>query len=492
MNITLIHRLVTTLLISSLLGFLPAAGTETASPLDSSQHPESAEHVPVFPAPPLPLDTRLSWTERFNGDETFNPNEVLPPIASSLPADSDKSMAMGSGGMDARGVIKGLRPDQAKVKIAHGTIDKYGMPAMTMMFKVENPALLQGLKNGQQVGFNIDNSSGGFVLTGIMPMPAEGMNNMQAQTSAMDASGEVETVRASQGKVKIKHGPIDKYGMPAMTMMFKVADPEMLAGLRKNQKIDFNIDNASGGFVVTQIRPKSQMDAKGVVEAVRSDQGKVKIKHGPIDKYGMPAMTMMFKVSDPAQLSGLQKGNDIEFNIDNSSGGFVITKVVAANSAGAGSAQSGLCFSTGPFKEKNRALAVRDRYAANSIKSEMNSSSEKIYVGTIVYLPGHASRQEAQKTVEALMQKGIRDFLIINETGKSNAVSLGVFGSPENAERRMREIRKLNYPVKSEPRYRQGNVYWLDSQGSSASELNSLLASGDSSNGIRQKPRQCA
>ena len=146
MNITLIHRLVTTLLISSLLGFLPAAGTETASPLDSSQHPESAEHIPVYPAPPLPLDTRLSWTERFNGDETFNPNEVLPPVASSLSADSNKSMNMGMGsdGMDGMGVIKGLRPDQAKVKISHGPIDKYGMPAMTMMFKVENPALCKG------------------------------------------------------------------------------------------------------------------------------------------------------------------------------------------------------------------------------------------------------------------------------------------------------------------------------------------------------------
>lgn len=394
--------------------------------------------------------------------------------------------------MDGMGVIKGLRLDQGKVKISHGPIDKYGMPAMTMMFKVENPGLLQGLKKGKQVGFNIDNSSGGFVLTNITPMPAEGTNDMQAQTSAMDASGEVETVRASQGKVKIKHGPIEKYGMPAMTMMFKVADPAMLEGLKKNQQIDFNIDNASGGFVVTRIRPMSQMDAKGVVQAVRGEQGKIKIKHGPIDKYGMPAMTMMFKVSDPAQLSGLQKGNSIEFNIDNSSGGFVVTKISAVNPSNAGESQNGLCFSTGPFKEKTRALEVRDRYAANSIKSELKSSSAKTYVGTMVYLPGHATRQEALNTVEALKQKGIQDFQIISEPGKSNAVSLGVFGSQKNADRRMQEIRKLSYPVKSEPRYRQGNVYWLFSQGSSASELNSLLDPGDAGNGISQKPRQCA
>ena len=230
----------------------------------------------------------------------------------------------------------------------------------------------------------------------------------------------------------------------------------------------------------------------GVVEAVRGEQGKIKVKHGPIDKYGMPAMTMMFKVSDSVQLSGLQTGNSIDFNIDNSSGGFVITKISAVNPSNAGKSQSGLCFSTGPFKEKARALEVRDRYAANSIKSELKSSSAKTYLGTIVYLPGHASRQEALNTVEALRQKGIQDFLIINEPGKSNAVSLGVFGSQENADRRMQEIRKLNYQVKSEPRYRQGNDYWLYSQGSSESDLNSLLDPRDASNGISQKPRQCA
>jgi Cu/Ag efflux protein CusF len=122
-----------------------------------------------------------------------------------------------------------------------------------MMFKVDDPSQLEGLEKGQQVGFNVDNSSGGFVLTHIMSMPAEGMNKSNDMSAGMDARGEVEMIRASQGKVKIKHGPIDKYGMPAMTMMFKVADPALLGKLKKGSTIDFDIDNSSGGFVITDI-----------------------------------------------------------------------------------------------------------------------------------------------------------------------------------------------------------------------------------------------
>ncbi|MFT4607155.1 MAG: Cu(I)/Ag(I) efflux system protein CusF [Gammaproteobacteria bacterium] len=155
--------------------------------------------------------------------------------------------------------------------------------------------------------------------------------------NTLDARGVVKSIRISQGKIKIKHGPIDKYGMPGMSMLFKVSDPSSLDGLKKGQKIDFNIDNSSGGFVITRIKPiesnadvKQQMtmDAIGVVKKIRESQGKIKIKHGPIDKYGMPGMSMMFKVSDPSALEGLTKGQTIGFDIDNSSGGFVITRIV--------------------------------------------------------------------------------------------------------------------------------------------------------------------
>ncbi|MEO8158432.1 MAG: copper-binding protein, partial [Betaproteobacteria bacterium] len=42
--------------------------------------------------------------------------------------------------------------------------------------------------------------------------------------------------------------------------------------------------------------------APGEVKKVDKDTGKVTIKHGPLENLGMPAMTMVFRVKDPAML----------------------------------------------------------------------------------------------------------------------------------------------------------------------------------------------
>ena len=251
------------------------ADGEAPPVLDFQNHPRSPEHTNIFTGDLLSFDTRLSWTKRFNGDETFNESEMLPTHRSSTMAMAESSeenaMDMSSSGMshmkmDGMGVVKSVRLEQSKVKIQHGPIDKYGMPEMTMLFKVEDPSMLEALKQGDEVGFNVDNSSGGFVVTHIMPMMAmmnSGMSGGDTDESAssassMDATGVIKTIRTSQGKVKIEHGPIDKYGMPAMTMVFKVQDTAALEQLEQGMKVEFDIDNSSGGFEITDIKPIDQ------------------------------------------------------------------------------------------------------------------------------------------------------------------------------------------------------------------------------------------
>ncbi|MFT5113877.1 MAG: Cu(I)/Ag(I) efflux system protein CusF [Parasphingorhabdus sp.] len=72
-------------------------------------------------------------------------------------------------------------------------------------------------------------------------------------TDGYDATGVVKDVRMSSNKIKIKHGPIDRLGMPGMTMMFKVADPSLLQTVKKGSKIQFSLDNTDGGFTITKI-----------------------------------------------------------------------------------------------------------------------------------------------------------------------------------------------------------------------------------------------
>lgn len=150
-----------------------------------------------------------------------------------------------------------------------------------------------------------------------------------------------------------------------------------------------------------------------------------------------------------------------------------------------------LCFTTGPFKDKSKALEVSGRYSSNSIKSRLKSSLEKEYLGMMVYIAGHKNRDEAINTAEKLASQGIREHYIINEPGKSNLLSLGVFALKENAERRSNQVKKLNYPVQTEARYRKRTIYWLYHQQSNQSDLQPRLSEQDRSNGISQIPRQC-
>ncbi|MBF3543261.1 copper-binding protein, partial [Burkholderia pseudomallei] len=54
----------------------------------------------------------------------------------------------------------------------------------------------------------------------------------------------------------------------------------------------------------------------GEVKKVDTAAGKLTIKHGPIENLGMGAMTMVFKVKDPAMLSQVKAGDTIDFVAD--------------------------------------------------------------------------------------------------------------------------------------------------------------------------------
>lgn len=255
------------------VGIGSVANAQQGSVFDPTAHPTSPSFESPFADAILPLDATLSWRNRFNGDETFNEKETLgqqtnmtsmAAMDQSDPGGTSENKDQSAMGMDAMGVIKQIKSGQGKVKIEHGAIERMGMPAMTLMFKVEDLSMLEGLEKGNTVGFSVDNSSGGFVVTHLMRMPADGeevgaMNTTPTENTgvdaAMDARGTVKTIRAGQGKIKIEHGPIDRLGMPAMTMMFKVNDPSQLEGLEKGSTVDFSVDNSSGGFVITNIKP---------------------------------------------------------------------------------------------------------------------------------------------------------------------------------------------------------------------------------------------
>lgn len=65
----------------------------------------------------------------------------------------------------------------------------------------------------------------------------------------------------------------------------------------------------------------------GEVREVDMEQGKVTVQHEEIDNLDMPAMTMVFPVTDPALLDGLQAGDVREFYFAEENGRLVIMQI---------------------------------------------------------------------------------------------------------------------------------------------------------------------
>ena len=74
-----------------------------------------------------------------------------------------------------------------------------------------------------------------------------------AAASAALMDGEVRKVDKAAGKVTIKHGPMPKFDMPAMTMAYRVKDKAMLDNLKPGDKVKFEADGVGGEFTVLRL-----------------------------------------------------------------------------------------------------------------------------------------------------------------------------------------------------------------------------------------------
>lgn len=63
------------------------------------------------------------------------------------------------------GEIRKVDKDAKKITIKHGPIQNLDMPPMTMVFQVKDPALLEQVKAGDKVKFQVENVSGAFTIT---------------------------------------------------------------------------------------------------------------------------------------------------------------------------------------------------------------------------------------------------------------------------------------------------------------------------------------
>lgn len=81
---------------------------------------------------------------------------------------------------------------------------------------------------------------------------SEGASAGAGQSSPL-ADGEIRKVDKDAKKITIKHGPLAKLDMPAMTMVFQVKDSAMLDQVKVGDKIKFDAEKVGSAFTVTKI-----------------------------------------------------------------------------------------------------------------------------------------------------------------------------------------------------------------------------------------------
>ena len=65
------------------------------------------------------------------------------------------------------GEVRKVDKDAKKITIRHGPMPSLDMPAMTMVFQVKDPTMLEQVKAGDKVKFEAEKLGGAFTVTKI-------------------------------------------------------------------------------------------------------------------------------------------------------------------------------------------------------------------------------------------------------------------------------------------------------------------------------------
>ena len=86
-------------------------------------------------------------------------------LSQSTPPVSANSVQKMTGMVD--GEVRKVDKDASKITLRHAEIKQLDMPAMTMVFRVKDPALLDKVKAGDKVKFRAEGTGGAFTITEI-------------------------------------------------------------------------------------------------------------------------------------------------------------------------------------------------------------------------------------------------------------------------------------------------------------------------------------
>ncbi|MFQ1616719.1 copper-binding protein [Aeromonas veronii] len=114
-------------------------------------------------------------------------------------------------------------------------------------------------------------------------------------------------------------------------MNYKTLTLTLLLGLATQTNLQAEEMMHHEGHEMSQTGEMSEQGAmvmtKGVITRLDEGSGKVGIKHEAIENLKMSAMTMVFRVAEPALLKDLKVGDSVRFHAENPGGKLTITQI---------------------------------------------------------------------------------------------------------------------------------------------------------------------
>lgn len=90
-----------------------------------------------------------------------------------------------------------------------------------------------------------------FVLAAPLMVIAQSEPVLAQASQLID--GQIMKIDETEGKLTIKHGPIKKFDMDGMTMVFRTQDPAMLKSVKTGDKVKFDLEKIKGQFTVIKL-----------------------------------------------------------------------------------------------------------------------------------------------------------------------------------------------------------------------------------------------
>lgn len=120
------------------------------------------------------------------------------------------------------------------------------------------------------------------------------------------------------------------------------------------------------------------------------------------------------------------------------------------------------CVSIGPFVTAELADKAQVRLTEAKQAATRRSQEHKIESSYWVHLAPFGNRQQAERRLKEVQRLGIRDVLIMADADGKPAISLGLFTSADNAQKRLQELAQKGVPAQQEVRYRTESQRWFD------------------------------